>query len=300
MMITPVIGFIFSIFLTPYIGSLMKKAGIVGKDIHKPDKPEVPEMGGIVFLLVLPLSLTVLLNETLAKALLVFLLFGVVGIIDDTTQLKQSHKVLLSLLVSSTIISMSLDTDLNILLASFELGLLYYLFAVLFVTGSANLVNLLAGFNGLEVGTSAIVLFFLGLITSGNAQILALTGSAVAFGFLWWNKYPARIFPGDTGTLSLGALIGLVGVLGKVEVFAAFLLLPHFVDFLLKSKIRFKGRPLGRTEVLEDGTLKAPPYLSFLGLLMRIKRVKEPQLVAMVWEIEVILGFIVLLLHQLL
>ncbi|MPW39677.1 UDP-N-acetylglucosamine--dolichyl-phosphate N-acetylglucosaminephosphotransferase [Thermococcus sp. 101 C5] len=299
-MITPVIGFIFSIFLTPYIGSLMKKAGIVGKDIHKPDKPEVPEMGGIVFLLVLPLSLTVLLNETLAKALLVFLLFGVVGIIDDTTQLKQSHKVLLSLLVSSTIISMSLDTDLNILLASFELGLLYYLFAVLFVTGSANLVNLLAGFNGLEVGTSAIVLFFLGLITSGDAQILAFTGSAIALGFLWWNRYPAKIFPGDTGTLSLGALIGLIGILGKVEIFAAFLLLPHFVDFLLKSKIRFKGRPLGRTEVLEDGTLKAPPYLSFLGLLMRIKRVKEPQLVAMVWEIEVILGFIVLLLHQLL
>ncbi|MDK2783413.1 MAG: UDP-N-acetylglucosamine--dolichyl-phosphate N-acetylglucosaminephosphotransferase [Thermococcaceae archaeon] len=299
-MITPVIGFIFSIFLTPYIGSLMKKAGIVGKDIHKPDKPEVPEMGGIVFLLVLPLSLTVLLNETLAKALLVFLLFGVVGIIDDTTQLKQSHKVLLSLLVSSTIISMSLDTDLNILLASFELGLLYYLFAVLFVTGSANLVNLLAGFNGLEVGTSAIVLFFLGLITSGDAQILAFTGSAIALGFLWWNRYPAKIFPGDTGTLSLGALIGLIGILGKVEIFAAFLLLPHFVDFLLKSKIRFKGRPLGRTEVLEDGTLKAPPYLSFLGLLMRIKRVKEPQLVAMVWEIEVILGFIVLLLHHLL
>jgi len=299
-MITPVIGFIFSIFLTPYIGSLMKKAGIVGKDIHKPDKPEVPEMGGIVFLLVLPLSLTVLLNETLAKALLVFLLFGVVGIIDDTTQLKQSHKVLLSLLVSSTIISMSLDTDLNILLASFELGLLYYLFAVLFVTGSANLVNLLAGFNGLEVGTSAIVLFFLGLITSGDAQILAFTGSAIALGFLWWNRYPAKIFPGDTGTLSLGALIGLIGILGKVEIFAAFLLLPHFVDFLLKSKIRFKGRPLGRTEVLEDGTLKAPPYLSFLGLLMRIKRVKEPQLVAMVWGIETVLGIIVLLLHQLL
>ncbi|MDK2853656.1 MAG: UDP-N-acetylglucosamine--dolichyl-phosphate N-acetylglucosaminephosphotransferase [Thermococcaceae archaeon] len=270
-MITPVVGFILSLLLTPYIGSLMRKAGIVGRDIHKLDKPEVPEMGGIVLLLVLPLSLVSLLNETLAKALLVFLLFGVVGIIDDTTQLKQSHKVLF-----------------------------YYLFAVLFITGSANLVNLLAGFNGLEVGTSAIALFFLGLITSGNAQILALTGSAVAFGFLWWNKYPARIFPGDTGTLSLGALIGLVGVLGKVEVFAAFLLLPHFVDFLLKSKIRFKGRPLGRTEVLEDGTLKAPPYLSFLGLLMRIKRVKEPQLVAMVWEIEVILGFIVLLLHHLL
>ncbi|WP_087035388.1 MraY family glycosyltransferase [Thermococcus litoralis] len=299
-MITPVVGFILSLLFTPYIGSLMRKAGIVGRDIHKLDKPEVPEMGGIVLLLVLSLSLVSLLNETLAKALLIFLLFGIIGIIDDITQLKQSHKVLLSLLVSSIVISISINTDLDILVASFELGLLYYLFAVFFITGSANLVNLLAGFNGLEVGTSAIALFFLGLITSGDAQILALTGSAVAFGFLWWNRYPARIFPGDTGTLSLGALIGLVGVLGKVEVFAAFLLLPHFVDFLLKSKIRFKGRPLGRTEVLEDGTLKAPPYLSFLGLLMRIKKVKEPQLVAMVWGIETVLGIIVLLLHQLL
>lgn len=298
-MITPVVGFILSLLLTPYIGSLMRKAGIVGRDIHKPDKPEVPEMGGLVFLLVLPLSLVSLLNGTLAKALLIFLLFGVIGIIDDITRLKQSHKVFLSLLVSSIVISISINTDLDILLASFELGLLYYLFAILFITGSANLVNLLAGFNGLEVGTSAIALFFLGLITSGNAKVLALVGSAVALGFLWWNKYPARIFPGDTGTLSLGALIGLVGILGKVEVFAAFLLLPHFVDFLLKSKIRFKGRPLGRTEVLEDGTLKAPPYLSFLGLLMRIKKVKEPQLVAMVWGIETILGLIVLL-HQLL
>ncbi|WP_175059156.1 glycosyltransferase 4 family protein [Thermococcus sp. 2319x1] len=299
-MITPVVGFILSLLLTPYIGSLMRKAGMVGRDIHKLDKPEVPEMGGIVLLLVLPLSLASLLNETLAKALLVFLLFGVIGIIDDTTQLKQSHKVLLSLLVSSLVLSLSVNANLDILVASFELGLLYYLFAILFITGSANLVNLLAGFNGLEVGTSAIALFFLGLVTSENAQILALTGASVSLGFLWWNKYPARIFPGDTGTLALGALIGLVGILGKVEVFAAFLLLPHFVDFLLKSKIRFKGRPLGRTEVLEDGTLKAPPYLSFLGLLMRLKKVKEPQLVAMVWGIETVLGIIVLLLHQLL
>ena len=70
------------------------------------------------------------------------------------------------------------------------------------------------------------------------------------------------------------------------------------IDFLLKTKIKFKGRPLGRTEILEDGTLKAPPYLSFLGLIMRAKRVKEYELVAIVWAIEAILGFVVLLLHQ--
>ncbi|RLF81462.1 UDP-N-acetylglucosamine--dolichyl-phosphate N-acetylglucosaminephosphotransferase, partial [Thermococci archaeon] len=134
-MITPIVGFILSLLLTPYIGSLMKKAGIVGRDIHKLDKPEVPEMGGIVLLLVLPLSLASLLNETLAKTLLIFLLFGVIGIIDDITHLRQSHKVLLSLLISSLVISIFVDTRLDILLTSLELGMLYYLFAILFITG---------------------------------------------------------------------------------------------------------------------------------------------------------------------
>lgn len=221
-----------------------------------------------------------------------------VGIIDDLTNLRQSHKVLLSLLISLPLLSLKVSSGLNLLLFTINLKTLYYLFAVLFVTASANLVNMLAGFNGLEVGTSAIALLFLGLITSGDARALAFVGFAVALGFLWWNKYPAKVFPGDTGTLSLGALIGLVGILGKVEIFAAILLVPHMIDFLLKTKIKFKGRPLGRTEILEDGTLKAPPYLSFLGLIMRAKRVKEYELVAIVWAIEAILGFVVLLLHQ--
>ncbi|KPU63300.1 UDP-N-acetylglucosamine--dolichyl-phosphate N-acetylglucosaminephosphotransferase [Thermococcus sp. EP1] len=298
-MITAVIGIFLSLILTPYIASLMREAGILGRDIHKLDKPEVPEMGGIVFLISLPLSLLIILNETIGKAILIFVLFGIIGILDDITRLKQSHKVVLSLLASLIVFSLPLSTNVDLLLFSIELGVLYYIFSVLFITGAANLVNLLAGFNGLEVGTSTIALFFLGLITSGSAQVLAFTGAAVGLGFLWWNKYPAKIFPGDTGTLSLGALIGIVGILGKVELFVAILLLPHFVDFLLKTKIRFKGRPLGKTEVQKDGTLKAPPYLTFLGLIMRMKKVKEYQLVAIVWTIEAFLGIIALLLQSL-
>ncbi|HIP75479.1 MAG TPA: UDP-N-acetylglucosamine--dolichyl-phosphate N-acetylglucosaminephosphotransferase [Thermococcus paralvinellae] len=294
------IGLSLSLVLTPYVAGLMRKAGIVGRDIHKLHKPEVAEMGGIAILISLPLSLIVVLDDVLSKALLIFLLFGLIGILDDLTSLKQSHKVLLSLLVSLPILSLNVSKEIDLLVFTISLKTLYYLFAILFVTGSANLVNMLAGFNGLEVGTSAIALLFLGLITSGDAQILAFVGFAVALGFLWWNKYPARVFPGDTGTLSLGALIGLVGILGKVEVFAVILLIPHALDFLLKTKIRFKGRPLGKTEILEDGTLKAPPYLSFLGLIMRVKRVKEYELVAIVWAIEITLGFVVLLFHQLL
>lgn len=293
----PLASFLISLFFTPYLARLMKNAGIVGRDVHKRDKPEVAEMGGIALLISLGLSLGVSSNEVLSKAIFTVLLFGLVGILDDLTVLKQSHKVILCLIMSIPLLSLPLDHNLNIFGFVMDLGVVYPIFAIMFLTASANLVNMLAGFNGLEVGTSSIALFYLTLITKGNAHVLALTGLGASLGFLLWNKYPAKVFPGDVGTLSLGALIGLTGILGKVEVYAAILLIPHTIDFLLKMRIRFQGKAMGRTEVLEDGTLKAPPYLSFLGLIMRAKRVKEWQLVSIVWLLEFALGMFVFLLH---
>ncbi|WP_456326423.1 MraY family glycosyltransferase [Palaeococcus sp. (in: euryarchaeotes)] len=293
----PFAGFLISLFLTPYIARLMKKAGIVGRDVHKPEKPEVPEMGGIALLISLAMSLGLSPSEVISKAVLMALLFGLTGILDDLTVLKQSHKVLLCLIMSIPILSLPLNHTLNLFGLAVDIGLAYPVFAILFITASANLVNMLAGFNGLEVGTSSIALLSLALITKGDAQMLALAGLGASLGFLWWNRYPAKVFPGDVGTLSLGALIGVIGILGKVEVYAAILLIPHAVDFLLKMRIRFRGKAMGRTEILEDGTLKAPPYLSFLGLIMRAKRVKEWQLVSIVWLLELALGMFVFLLH---
>jgi len=289
------ISLILSLVLTGYIAGLMRKAGITGRDIHKPEKPEVPEMGGLA--IVLTVGVIGALIDS--KALLVFLLFGFLGVIDDLVALKQSHKVILSLLVAIPVAFLNVGRSIDFFGYTLNLGVLYPIFAVLFVTGSANLVNMLAGFNGLEVGTSAIALVFLALMTQGTARELALVGVGASLGFLWWNRYPARVFPGDTGTLSLGALIGLVGILGKVEVYTAILLIPHFLDFIVKALgVRFGVRKHGRTEVLPDGTLKAPPYPSFLGLIMKRVRVNEPKLVAIVWGIEIILGLLALALSQ--
>jgi len=297
MYLPPLIGLTITLTLTPYLAARMKNAGIVGRDIHKPDQPEVAEMGGLALITGIGIA-GVFIGGLPGWLLPVFLLFGVVGIIDDLTSLRQSHKVALSLLVSLPLLTAKVAPTLNLPGFTLNLGVLYPIFAILFVTGSANLVNMLAGFNGLEVGTSGIALLFLALVTEGPARALALTGSAAAFAFLLWNRYPARVFPGDTGTLSLGALIGLVGILGKAEFYAAILLVPHFLDFVIKAAgVRFGVRKHGRTVVLEDGTLKAPPYPSLLGFIMRRIRVTEPQLVALVWLIEALLGLIVLTLR---
>ncbi|AFL95540.1 glycosyl transferase family 4 protein [Thermococcus cleftensis] len=296
--VAPLIGLTLTLILTPYLAKTLKNAGVVGRDIHKPNRPEVAEMGGLALLITIPFALAPFLDAETARALITFLLFGVVGVIDDLTALKQSHKVALSLLAAVPAAFLGASSEVSVFGYTINLGILYPVFAVLFVTGSANLVNILAGFNGLEVGTSAIALAFLAAITDGPARWLALTGTGAALGFLWWNRYPARVFPGDTGTLSLGALIGLVGITGKVEVCAAVLLVPHFLDFTIKALgVRFGVRKHGRTEVMPDGTLKAPPYPSFLGLIMRRVRVTEPRLVAIVWGIEFILGLLVLALH---
>lgn len=289
--LSPVAGFLLSLALTPYIASLMRKAGIVGRDVHKLDRPEVPEMGGLALLIALPLALLPALGGALDVALLTFLLFGVVGVIDDLVALKQSHKVALSLLVALPAVLLP-PHDVDIFGVEIGLGFLFPVMALLFITGSANLVNMLAGFNGLEVGTSAIVLAFIALMTEGEARLLALTGMGVALGLLWWNRYPARVFPGDTGTLSLGALIGLAGIMGGVEAYTAVLLIPHAVDFVLKTRVRFQGKARGGAKIREDGTLSPPPYTSFLGMIMRTGRLTERGLVLRVWLLEVLLGLL--------
>ena len=75
------IALILSLVLTGYVRELMRKARIVGRDIHKLEMPEVPEMGGIAILM----TVGVLGALVKPEALPVFLLFGLVGIIDDLT-----------------------------------------------------------------------------------------------------------------------------------------------------------------------------------------------------------------------
>ncbi|WP_231963751.1 MraY family glycosyltransferase [Thermococcus chitonophagus] len=281
------LAFVLSLVLTYYIADIMKKAGIVGRDVHKPYDIYVAEMGGIS--LVFSIALFGAVIKAPQQILTIFLLMGLVGIVDDLTNLRQSHKVLLSALAT-----LPLLTYFNreyIILGHLQLQLSFIAPVVfwLYTIASANLVNMLAGFNGLEVGTSAVIFFFLYLLSGDRLALVALLAS---LGFLVWNRYPARVFPGDTGTLSLGALMAMIAIDNGLELPLAIMLLPHAIDFLLKMRVKFRGKKIGGAKLREDGTLSPPPYLSFLGLIMRIKRVKEWELVIYVWIIEALLGVV--------
>jgi phospho-N-acetylmuramoyl-pentapeptide-transferase len=102
-----------------------------------------------------------------------------------------------------------------------DLGWAYPLFCTLLVVGMANAVNLTDGLDGLAAGSVAItagafaVLIARAGMTSLGMAAAALAGAAL--GFLWYNAHPARVFMGDVGSQALGAALGVIGALAKME-----------------------------------------------------------------------------------
>jgi phospho-N-acetylmuramoyl-pentapeptide-transferase len=157
--------------------------------------------------------------------------------------------------------------------AVMNLGAVWIVFAVIVIIGSSNAVNLTDGLDGLATGTVAIVAVALSLMTylTGNIKtsdyllipyiahsaeltvfLSALVGALI--GFLWFNSNPATVFMGDTGSLALGGIIGIVAVMIKKEIFLfivggvfvieAISVIIQVGSFKLRGKRVFKMAPI--------------------------------------------------------
>lgn len=301
----PILSFAITFILTPIISDAFKKSGIIGKDIHKPEKPEIPEMGGITVIIgVLISSSLFIVPEGLTKflnAIVIISLIGILGIIDDLTNIDQSKKVLLSIIVSIPIINSVISTKIDFIFFSIEFGPLYLILAIIALIGASNAINMLAGFNGLEVGLSLIIISFLTLLSylngHPNTAILGTIFTTSILALLYYNIYPATIFPGDTGTLTMGSMIAIIAILGKVEIYGAILILPHIIDFLLKTKIKYSGKQRGPTQVNKNGKLSPPPYLSVPSILIKLGSNTEKKLIITTYLLEIGLGILTIILY---
>ena len=138
-------------------------------------------------------------------------------------------------------------------------GLIYPLvllpLGLLFVS---NVVNMLAGTNGLAAGMSLVASLGLGIFALMNNEIeaaaISLSLSASLLGFLYYNFYPSSILPGDSLTYLCGAVLFSAMVIGNMEKFGVFIFGPYFLEFLLKLRSGFKAHSWG--ELQSDGTIK--------------------------------------------
>lgn len=211
----------------------------IGPRWHK-GKEGTPIMGGLAFIIAALLGVLVLTgvyiyfgraDELLGVwlTLALALLNGLIGFFDDYTKLikKQNQgflawqKLLLQIIVAAVYLwAMSvcgfIDTALEIPFTdiTLELGIFYYFFAIVFIAGMVNSVNLTDGIDGLCSSVTAVVgsMFALYAFTALRPELAVMPATVIGgtIGFLMYNFYPAKIFMGDTGSLYLGgAVVGM-------------------------------------------------------------------------------------------
>ncbi len=257
---------------TPVIANLMHKAGFVGVDVHKPEKPQIPEMGGIAIVVGLLMAagasaLLGILNSNLAAFVLTLLIAAAIGVVDD---LRPLHPVIKPVLTAFACIPIFLlhaysSNPLLPFLGRLRLTYIYPLLLPLAVAVTSNTVNMIDVLNGAVTGMCSVATLAL-LICSlilGNfdAALMSAMLLGALLAFHYFNRYPARVFLGDTGSLSIGAAIGAIAIIGGLEVIGVVVLLPCIMNSFyiltgLKQLSRHElwPRPI---ELLGDGRLRA-------------------------------------------
>ena len=256
----------------------------IGPRWHK-GKEGTPIMGGLGFIIATLIGIAAIsgvylylgrANELLGVwlTLALALLNGLIGFFDDYTKLikKQNQgflawqKLVLQLLVAAAYLwAMSacgfIDTALEIPYFDIELefGIFYYFFAILFIAGMVNSVNLTDGIDGLCSSVSAVVGAFFAVVAfvmlRSELAIFPATVIGGTVGFLMYNFYPAKIFMGDTGSLYLGgAVVGMAflieepliimiaGIIYLIEVASVILQVGYFK--ITHGKRIFKMAPI--------------------------------------------------------
>src|SRR5437870_6620275 len=222
---------------------------------------------------------------------------GFVGLIDDMFGLRQRAKAILPYLLAIPLGAVAYSSGDTYLLGV-NLGLIIVLVVPLGVTSAANATNMLEGLNGLGAGMGIIMtvalvtLAFLQGSYSGLFIAFPLVGALVAF--LAFNKYPARVFPGDSMTLFMGAAIASIAIVAHQKTLGAVLFAPMILEFGLKLRSHFQAENYGAPD--QSGRLHySGPIGSLTHVIMRKRPMKEWQIVASVWGIEALVSSIVLL-----
>ena len=326
LIIVPIfLSFFISLFFMPLWIRKAKQIGLMWKDMNKFHNLEVAGSGGIIVVIagVISILFFVAYNTFYLKntshfieifAILTSILFlMIIGIVDDLLGwqkggLSPRSRLILVLLASIPLVVINAGKSVVELpfLGSVELGLLYPLVLIpIGILGTATTFNFLAGFNGLEAGLGAIVLSALGAVAlfTGSTWLAMISFIMVGalIGFLFFNFYPARVFPGDCVTYPIGGLIGIISIIGNFEKIALFFYIPFIIEVALKSRGKLMKYSFGKPN--EDGSLSLRYdklySLNHAAIYLMNKvgiRATEKRVVYCVWIFQIaviLLGFLI-------
>ena len=293
----------------------------LGPSSHLP-KAGTPTMGGALILTAIVVSTVLwanLENRFIWIVLFVTLAFGAIGYVDDYKKLvlqdpaglsvgkKLFWQSIAAIIAAVSLYLLAVDpVSTSLLIPYFKdlalpLGMLQIAVTYLFIVGFSNAVNLTDGLDGLAIMPTVLVGGALGVFAylTGNVNFseylsipyVAGTGEILVFcsalagaglGFLWFNTYPAQVFMGDIGALSLGAALGIVAVIVRQEIVLAIMggvFVVETVSVIIQvASFKLTGRRVFRM---------APLHHHF-----ELKGWAEPKVIVRFWIITVILVLI--------
>ena len=286
-------------------------------------KAGTPTMGGGLVLLAMLIPTLMWIDLTNMYFWYTFIItasFAFIGYIDDrlkitkknTAGLRGKHKLLMQFVITAAVCAhhyFYMQDSTAVMLPFFknielDIGAFYILFGMLVIVGTSHAVNLTDGLDGLAIGpimTSALCLGVLAYVTGNyvvadylNYHFLKGTGELAIFAaaiigaglaFLWYNTYPAQVFMGDIGSLSLGGALGTLAVLTKHEllfiIIGGLFVAETFSVIAQVASFKLTGRRVLRM---------APLHHHF-----ELRGWAEPKIIVRFWIISIILALLALL-----
>lgn len=241
------ISVIFGLVIIPWLRKINFRQSISSYVAFRHKRKDgTPTIGGIIFIIPTLITMLILylrgsleMTHNLIIIIFVFITYALLGFVDDFKKIREkkndglsvTQKLIVQVLISLVFfyIYMRGGGEPTLWISSLginvDLGWLYGIFILFLLVGSSNAVNITDGLDGLAGGLSAIAFLSFGILSWGTSwaegyQEIAifcfiLTGSLL--GFLVYNTNPAKVFMGDTGSLSLGATLAAVSILTRHE-----------------------------------------------------------------------------------
>jgi len=238
-----IIAFLITIIIGPITIPLLQKLKF--GQIIRDDGPEshlskqgTPTMGGLMIIFAAIAACLILIRDydpNILMAFVSFIGFGLIGFIDDALIIRKKHnkglrawqKSLMQLVLSTVIAIYTYQHIGTKILVPFtgtewDIGFWIIPLVIFIFVAASNSVNLTDGLDGLASGVSLVyfaaftLIFASGVISSNeNMVVVSAAVAGACLGFMFFNRFPARIFMGDTGSLALGGMVAYMAVVSK-------------------------------------------------------------------------------------
>ncbi len=259
-------------------------------DYHKPNKPEIPNGLGIIYVLTSTIYLFFLhfLDFKGALPLASCVLFGgFMGLVDDWLNLRWRYKAFLPIFASIPLIALREGETVmsTYIFGKIDFGIYYYLvIAPLIVTVITNSVNMLGGLNGLE--TICPLIIIIGFILISQERILLLVPALVLLLLAFYN-YRGKIFVGNVGSFSFGTTLAAYAIIANIEQTLLISTVPYVFNSTIILLNHFLYRR--RAQILSDGgKLFSKHRRSLITIITYKRKMTERQVVNIVATLFII------------